>query len=114
MSTAATTTKATYTQLRDGSWGIRADGKLTAGATITVTKRDGTSKTETISKVLWTGADSKSGRTISLCSISQYSNSSGHSHRSRGAYGCRDGECYCPQCSSGSECLCHCSCGFGG
>jgi hypothetical protein len=100
----ATTAKATYTQLRDGSWGIRAAGKLSAGASVTVTKRDGTSKTETISKVLWTGTDSKSGQTVSLCSIARTASAFSYSGRRR--YRNDDDQCTCPQCSSGSECLC--------
>ena len=62
---------ATYTKLKDGSWGVRAAGKLAAGATITVTKKDGSTKTETVKSVLWTGPDSKTRETISLCSIAQ-------------------------------------------
>ena len=49
-----TTSTITYTKLRDGSWGLRGHG-LTAGATVRVTKRDGSSKTETVGRVLWTG-----------------------------------------------------------
>lgn len=44
----------TYTKLRDGSWGLRGDG-LAAGAKVTVTKKSGESKVETVGKVLWTG-----------------------------------------------------------
>ncbi len=46
---------ATYTKLKDGSWGIRVVGKVTTGQTVTVTKKSGESKQETVGKVLWTG-----------------------------------------------------------
>lgn len=55
---------ATYTKLRDGSWGVKVRGKATVGQTVTVTKRDGQKKTETITQVLWTGDG------VSLCAIS--------------------------------------------
>jgi hypothetical protein len=47
----------TYTKLRDGSWGLRADGgtRLTVGAAVTVAKRDGTTKQEVVGKILWSG-----------------------------------------------------------
>jgi hypothetical protein len=94
---------ASYTKLKDGSWGVRASGKLTDGATVVVSKRDGSTKPETIQKVLWSGKDQKTGAIVSLCAIAQ--RESGGSR-----YGSRryrdDDQCNCPQCSSGSECLC--------
>lgn len=62
-------TNATYTQLRDGSWGIRVLGTALENQTISVRKKDGTEKTETVRRVLWTGRDSRSGQTVSLCAI---------------------------------------------
>jgi len=53
-STYPTISRITYTQLRDGSWGLRGAG-LTSGRTVTVTKRDGSTKIETVGRVLWTG-----------------------------------------------------------
>ena len=55
---------ATYTKLRDGSWGVRLDTERSKGDTdtVTVTKRSGETKTERIT-VLW------SGKGISLCKI---------------------------------------------
>lgn len=44
-----------YAKLNDGSWGIRSDKKLTVGQILTVTKRDGTSKSETVSRVVTSG-----------------------------------------------------------
>ena len=40
---------ATYTKLRNGSWGLRVKGSATVGDQVTVTKRDGTVKYEYIS-----------------------------------------------------------------
>lgn len=46
----------TYTKLKDGSWGIRAEGvTIKDGQTVTVEKRSGEKKTETIGKVFWSG-----------------------------------------------------------
>lgn len=54
---------ATYTLLRDKSWGIRCNVLVSHGDRVTVTKKDGSSKVETVDKVLWT--DNKTY----LCSI---------------------------------------------
>lgn len=54
---------ATYTKLRDGSWGVRIDGPAVAGQTVTVTKKSGESKAETVAAVVW------SGNGVSVCSI---------------------------------------------
>lgn len=46
----------TYTKLKDGSWGIRGTtSEIRAGSTVTVVKKSGERKTETVGKVLWTG-----------------------------------------------------------
>lgn len=77
MTTAIT---ATYAKLHNGNWGIRAKGIVTAGETVTVTKRDGTTKTETVGRVLFC----KDG--LSICAIEQASSSSRGGRRgSRGA-----------------------------
>ena len=60
---------ASYTKLRDGSWGVRAEGEVRAGQSLTVTKRDQTTKVETVGRVLWTGPDARTGEVVSLCSI---------------------------------------------
>lgn len=47
---------ATYTKLRDGSWGVRVEGSVPkAGTTVTVSKKDGSSKTETLARLVWSG-----------------------------------------------------------
>jgi hypothetical protein len=56
----ATSIKATYAKLLDGSWGLRlavADGNLPVGQQITVSKRDGSSKTETLGEIIHRGSD---------------------------------------------------------
>jgi hypothetical protein len=54
---------ATYTKLRDGSWGIRVTGKPIAGETVHVTLKSGATKLVDVAKVLW--SDDK----LALCSI---------------------------------------------
>lgn len=53
---------ATYTKLRDESWGVRVVGPAQPGP-IEVTKKSGETKTETIVAVVW------SGNGVSLCQI---------------------------------------------
>src|SRR4051812_46333297 len=69
----------TYTQLKDGSWGIRVAGTARENQEDTVAKKSGEIKTETVARVLWTGKDSRSGETISLCAIARSGN--GHAHK---------------------------------
>ena len=45
----------TYTKLRTGAWGVRSTDRLTVGQTVTVEKRDGSRKQETIHTIVWTG-----------------------------------------------------------
>jgi hypothetical protein len=52
-----------YTKLKSGDWGVRCEGEVKPGQSVTVTKKDGSVKTEIIDAVLWSG-DGKS-----LCSI---------------------------------------------
>lgn len=84
--------QATYTKLKSGAWGVRVQGAVTAGQVVTVTKRDGSSRSEMIERVLW------SGNNICLCAItSTQRQSRGPSWaRDGGAWtgcsmGCRDG-----------------------
>ena len=53
----------TYTKLNNGSWGVRVRGTAAKGQKVTVTKKDGTTKIETVSAVLW------SGDGVTLCAI---------------------------------------------
>lgn len=53
----------TFTKLKDGTWGVRVEGATKAGATVVVQKKDGSTATEKIKAVLW------SGQGVSLCSL---------------------------------------------
>ena len=55
--------KITYAKLKDGTWGLRVPGEIAPGTSATVTKRDGTTKTEIV------GALEVSFGTISLYRI---------------------------------------------
>lgn len=49
---------ATWTKLRDGSWGIKGPKtEIAAGARVQVQKKDGEIQTVTIAKVVWSGDD---------------------------------------------------------
>jgi hypothetical protein len=54
---------ATYTKLRSGDWGIRGRG-LVEGRDVTVTKKSGETKTERVTKIIWTGSDGTQLATI--------------------------------------------------
>lgn len=81
----------TYTKLRSGEWGVRVDGKASAGTSVTIVKRDGGTKTEIIARVLWTGVDKRTGRMVSLCAIGGR-----NSTRTSGRRG--DGRTRCVEC----------------
>lgn len=76
---------ATYTKLRDGSWGLRGSG-LASGRIVSVTKRDGTVKTETVGRVLWTGSDGTCLATIQQSSAGQRTSGA----RRGGRYECEE------------------------
>jgi hypothetical protein len=46
----------TYAKLRNGSWGLKGLN-LSDGALVTVVKRDGSSKSERVGRILWRGQD---------------------------------------------------------
>lgn len=54
---------ATYAKLNSGEWGLRVPGRPREGQQVTVQKRSGESRAETIGKVVW------SGNGFSLCTI---------------------------------------------
>lgn len=84
---------ASYTKLRDGNWGVRIVGPAPQqGATVTVTKKSGETKTETIGRLLWEGDDRATGRHVCLCSIikTNTSNTSGANRRRGGRYVCEE------------------------
>ena len=100
----------TYTKLRSGEWGVRLAGELrvASGDVLTVQKKSGELKTEIAKTVVYVGQG------VTLVAIQGQSNQGSHVHKPRTKWGCGGGQCYCPQCSRGSECLCRCPCGFGG
>jgi len=87
--------KTTYTKLYNGSWGVRVEGTVTGGDVVTVTKKDGGTKSETVERVIW------SGNGICLCSIGR--DSSSHSHGSHGSRRRRDGRYECDECGEWVE-----------
>jgi len=60
---------ATYTQLKDGSWGIRVAGSAGTDETVLARKKSGESREVQVGRVLWIGPDKRNGETISLCTI---------------------------------------------
>lgn len=87
---------ATYTKLKDGTWGVRVNGTVAAGERITVSKRDGSSKTETVAKVLWTGI-ARDGQQACLVEIGRSERSSAR-RSNRGVWtGCSCGSRELPE-----------------
>ncbi len=56
-------TSGTYTRLRDGSWGVRANGPVKVGETVDVVRKDGRTNPEQVARVVWTDG------AVSICSI---------------------------------------------
>ena len=55
---------ATYAKLQSGEWGVRTTGlKVSPGLVLTVEKRDGTRKEETVARVVWQRGD------VAICAI---------------------------------------------
>src|SRR5690606_17397822 len=54
---------ATFTKLRSGNWGVRVKGTAAVGQSVTVQKKDGSTKTVTVSAVVW------QGNGVTLCAI---------------------------------------------
>lgn len=69
--------QATYTKLRNGDWGIRIQGAARVGDEVTVTKKSGETRIETVRSVVW------SGEGVTLATIAQRESSrrSGYSNR---------------------------------
>lgn len=47
---------ATYTKLKDGTWGVRSTFMISPNQSITVVKKDGMCKAERVASVVWHGA----------------------------------------------------------
>ena len=70
-------TTATYTKLRSGEWGIRVRGEVRRGDKVTVVKKSGETKMETVAAVVWRGNG------IPLCAVEGHSHGHSHSHGGR-------------------------------
>ena len=79
--------QANWTRLTDGTWGVRVHGHVGTGAEIQVSKRDGSSSTERVERVLWAGV-AKDGREASLVSIARRASSSGGQRSSSSCVSC--------------------------
>lgn len=73
---------ASFTKLKDGSWGLRishpATETIAPGMTLTVTKRDGSSSTETVGSVIWVGTDDRApGNKVAFATLVKQARASG-------------------------------------
>ena len=66
LSTWRITVATTYTKLRNGDWGVRVEREVKKGDKVTVTKKNGGTKTETIAAVLFTTNEG-----VRICAIDQ-------------------------------------------
>ena len=92
--TATSTATATFTKLRSGAWGIRATTKVAEGDRVEISKKDGTTKMETVAKIVWTD-----GSSVWLCAIGAPATTAAKSRRTFvpcGYPGCN--EAYCDDC----------------
>lgn len=78
---------ASYTKLRDGSWGVRVEDAVAAGQIVEVTTKAGAKKTETIGRVIW------SGNGVSICPVT----ATGRSANGKSIFGKRT-------CKTGGNC----------
>jgi hypothetical protein len=66
------TMKATYTKLKNGTWGLRVEsaGPVGVGECITVAKKDGSTREEVVHAVVWSGRDRNSADSITtICAL---------------------------------------------
>jgi hypothetical protein len=85
-------TTVTYMKLRSGDWGLRGYN-LKEHSTVQVKKKDGTSKTETVGKVVWRGDDGLTFAAIGKGHSPNESGGGGHSYdrrAPRGKYECEE------------------------
>jgi hypothetical protein len=73
---------ATFTKLKSGDWGLRIQGDAASGQSVQVKRKDGTSESKTVGKVLW------SGNGITLATIAGNESSSSGGSRSSGRNCC--------------------------
>lgn len=94
--------EATYTKLKSGAWGVRVKGaRPQENHQVTVKKKSGDTKRETIDTVLWSSEDGQ----VHLCAIRARNACEicGHSHgwAPCGYPGCERG--YCDECDGGGR-----------
>ena len=65
----------TYTKLKTGDWGLRIQGSVKPGDAVTVSKKNGDVKRETVGKVVWTG----NGISLATIGLSNQKSSSSRS-----------------------------------
>lgn len=97
--TTTTAPRTTYTRLKTGDWGLRVCGDAPApGTTLTVEKKDGSRKQETVERVIWTGNG------VALCSIRRVDTRAPRTGGVQCGYSGLwwDGEGLCPHC--GDQC----------
>jgi hypothetical protein len=83
----------TYAKLHSGSWGVRSTEPVVAGQVVTVRKRNGEVKQETVANVVWTNGE------VTLAAIVE-------APRPR-RNGCDCGEgCCSPRCRCEAHCVC--------
>ncbi len=70
---------ASYTKLKSGEWGIRVQGAAKQWQTVSVTTKAGKNKTETVTKVIW------SGNGVTLCAIQSRETAGASRSSSRGS-----------------------------
>lgn len=95
--------EATYTKLRDGTWGVKAP-TAAVGETVTVHKKNGEQRQERVTRVLW------QGNGMCICAIKQHEAYNGPAFRGRARRQrvcercghtrdqCDDFDCMCDDC----------------
>ncbi|MGH9440200.1 MAG: hypothetical protein ACRD22_20605 [Terriglobia bacterium] len=86
----------TWHKLKNGTWGIRADGVLTPRQQITVTAKSGRTETVTVERVLW------HGNGISLCAVVAKPRANRHQNYHRRCASCGHTEDECSE----MDCVC--------
>jgi hypothetical protein len=64
--------KVSYTKLKTGEWGMRieeCDEAPKPGASVTVTKRDGSKREEVMGSVVWSGKDKRSDGDVWVATV---------------------------------------------
>lgn len=76
--------KATFTKLKNGDWGVKIEGPVIPGGEVTVTKKDGNTTEVTVGEVVW------SGNGYNICKIKKDSPSGQATYKGK--------KCYCSEC----------------